>query len=284
MNRFLRFGILSTLAGIFFCAFLGGCAAPVSTERIAMLSLPYNEFDQSYGSGFRLLYDRGEYLKAAVLIEDYLKAHRELTAGQQKFLHLHAAQMFALGSESTRAVQHLDLALSHEKTRELGPNWNDMLAATRAFLMHDREALIAAKERLAAAKSPQRVDNLLENFGSSYADVLLWHRLCSNVAVPKDASNAHREAAEKLANAFGFPITEVETNPPTGCIWVELRSFAPNPVPGYVIIHSGDGTLITASSSRWLEDAVERFIKSSRQRNGHHEARFGLATSFDVPR
>ncbi len=249
-----------------------------------MLSLPYHEFDQSYGSGFRLLYDRGEYLKAAVLIVDYLKVHRELTAGQQKFLHLHAAQLFALGSESTRAVEHLDLALSHEKTRELGPNWNDMLAATRAFLMHDRKALVAAKERLAAARSPQRVDNLLENLGSSYADVLLWHRLCSNVAVPKDASTAHRAAAEKLANAFGFPITAGETNPPSGCIWLELRPFGPNPVPGYVIIHSGDGTLITASSPRWLEDAVERFIKSSRERNGHREARFGLVTSFDLPR
>src|SRR6266567_4797667 len=151
MNRFLRFGILSTVAGIFFCAFVGGCAAPVSTERIAMLSLPYNEFDQSYGSGFRLLYDRGEYLKAAVLIEGYLKAHRELTVGQQKFLHLHAAQLFALGSESSRAVEHLDLALSHEKTSELGPNWNDMHAATRAFLTNNRAALLATKDRLAAA-------------------------------------------------------------------------------------------------------------------------------------
>src|SRR5258706_10064613 len=113
MNRFLRFGILSTLAGLFFCAFLEGCVAPASTPRTAMLSLPYNEFDQNYGSGFRLLYDCGEYLKAAVLIEDYLKAHRELTDGQQKFLHLHAAQMFALGSENTRAVEHLDRAVSH---------------------------------------------------------------------------------------------------------------------------------------------------------------------------
>src|SRR6266478_3027104 len=278
MNPFLRFGILSTLAGIFFCAFLGGCAAPASTQRIGMLSLPYNEFDQSYGSGFRLLYDRGEYLKAAVLIEDYLKAHRELTVGQQKFLHLHAAQLFALGNETSRAVEHLDQAVSHGKTSELGPSWNDMLAATRAFLTHDRAALLATKERLAAAKSPQRVDNLIENFGSSYADVLLWHRLSSNVAVLKDAPAATRAAAEKLAKAFGFSLTEMETNPPSGFIWLELRRFTPNPVPGYVVIHSGEGTLITASDQRWLDAAVERFIKSSRERNGHREARFGLAT------
>jgi len=75
--------------------------------------------------------------------------HRELTVGQQKFLHLHAAQLFALGNEKDRAVEHLDRAVSHEKTRELGPNWNDMLAATRAFLMHDRKSLVATKERLA---------------------------------------------------------------------------------------------------------------------------------------
>ena len=57
-----------------------------------MLSLSYTDFDQTYGSGFRVLYDRGQYLEAAVLIGDYLKAHRELTVGQQKFLHIHAAQ------------------------------------------------------------------------------------------------------------------------------------------------------------------------------------------------
>src|SRR5258706_1170316 len=122
--------------------------------------------------------------------------------------------MLALVSENPPAVKHLDLALSHEKTRELGPNWNDMLAATRAFLMHDRKALVAAKERLAAAKSPQRVDNLLENFGISYAEVLLWHLGCSKVPVPKDASAPHRASVEKLANAVRLPITAVETSLP----------------------------------------------------------------------
>jgi hypothetical protein len=53
---------------------------------------------------------------------------------------------------------------------------------------------------------------------------------------------------------------------------------------GYVIIHSPDGTHITASNQYWLDAAVERFIKSSRVSNGHFEAPFGLTTSFNPAR
>jgi len=94
-----------------------------------------------------------------------------------------------------------------------------------------------------------------------------------------------RAAAEKLAKALGFSLIEVETNPPPRCIWIEVRPFTPNPVPGYVIIHSGEGTLITASDQPvgWMPQ-WSGSIKSSRERNGHREARFGLATSFDLAR
>jgi hypothetical protein len=39
--------------------------------------------------------------------------------------------------------------------------------------------------------------------------------------------------------------------------------------------------LITASNQYWFDEAVERFIKMVRQRNGYREAKFGLATNFD---
>ena len=51
-----------------------------------------------------------------------------------------------------------------------------------------------------------------------------------------------------------------------------------------VIIHSPDGTHITASNQYWLDAAVERFIKASRESDGHREAPFGLSTSFDLAR
>jgi len=262
-----------TIAG----ALLGGCATEESRERAAMLSLSYGDFDQTYGSGFRVLYDRGQYFEGAVLIGDYLKAHRELTIGQQKFLHFHAAQLYALADKNTLAVEQLDNAVWREQPPGLhgpqGASLNDMAATTRAFLTQDRAALLAAG-----------ASNLVENLGSSYADVLLWHRICPNIGIPQDVSKAHRAAAEKLAKAFGFPLTEMQTNAPARCVWLELRSFHPFEYPGYVIIHSRDGTLVTASDQGWLNAAVERFIKSSRMRNGYREARYGLVTSFDVPK
>jgi len=258
-------------------ALLGGCATQGSRERVAMLSLPYGEFDQTFGSGFRVLYDRGQYFGGAVLIGDYLKAHRELTIGQQKFLHFHAAQLYALAGKNSLAMEQLDHAVWREKTPGLhgpqGVSLNDMAATIRAFLRQDRSALLAAG-----------ATNLVENLGSTYADVLLWHRICTEIGIPESASKAQRSAGEKLAKAFGFPVTELHTNSPTGCVWLELRSFHPFEYSGYVIIHSRDGTLVTATDQGWLDAAVERLIKSSRMRNGYREARYGLVTSFDVPK
>ena len=250
-----------------------------------MLALPYLQFDQNFGSGWRSLFDSREYLKAAVLVEDYLRSHHELTVGEQKFLHFHAAQLLALKNKNTRAIEHLDQAVCHEKTVELGPNWNDMVVATKAFLAQDRASLLAARKRLAAAKALQLkyADRLVESLGKSYAEMFWWARVCPTVAVPKDASPGHRAAAEKLANALAYSITVAEDGPQPSCIWVELRNFAPKAAAmGYVIIHSPDGTQITASNQFWLDAAVERFIKSSRESNGFREAPFGLTTSFNL--
>ena len=284
MNLVFRSGTSVALVVILSAGCLAGCGSPKSRQRVAMLSLPYKEFDQSYGSGFRVLYDRGEYLQGALLIEDYLRTHQELTIGQQKFLQLHAAQLFALAGKTARAVKYLDLAVSHEQTSELGPNWNESLARTRAFLTNDRAALLAIKERQADPKAAESVDRIIEKLGGSYEEMLLWHRLCPNIVIPRDASAAHRAAAEKLAKTFGFPLNTVETNSPIGCICIDLHTFIPNPFSGYIIIHTRDGTLITASNPQWLDDALVRFIKSSREHNGHREAPFGLTTSFDVTR
>jgi hypothetical protein len=74
-------------------------------------------------------------LTAVALIEDYLKQHGELTFGQRKFLHLHAAQVLALEDTNNRVVRHLDQAMSGRKTPELWPDWDDFIAGTKAFLM-----------------------------------------------------------------------------------------------------------------------------------------------------
>lgn len=276
MSRFMRLTVATSLISVLLGTFAGR-ATQESRERAAMLSLSYGDFDQTYGSGHRVLYDRGQYFEAAVLIGDYLRAHPELTASQQKFLHYHAAQIYALAGKNTLAVEQLDHAVWREKTPVLdgprGAKLDDMARVLRAFLTQDRAVLLAAG-----------ASNLVENLGSSYADALLWHRISPNIGIPQAASKAHREAAEKLAKAFGFPLTEMQTSPPAGCVWLETRSFHPFMFSGYVIMHSSDGALITASDQHWLDAAVERFIKSSRMRHGYREARYGLVTSLDVPK
>jgi len=71
-----------------------------------------------------------------------------------------------------------------------------------SILTHDRAALVATKERLAAGKAPQRVDNLIENFGNSYADVLLWHRLCPTSRSSKMLRQRARGSGETGKSAW----------------------------------------------------------------------------------
>ena len=142
MNQFIRLAQAPAIAVVFASVF-GGCATPESDGRATVLSLPYEQFDQTFGSGWRPIFDRREYGKAAALIEDYLRSHHELTVGQQKFLHLHAAMLLALEGRNFRAIKHADQAVCHEAAPELGQSWNDAVAATRAFLAHVRASLQA---------------------------------------------------------------------------------------------------------------------------------------------
>src|SRR3954470_19478249 len=100
MSRFIRSAVVS-LVSVIFGILVGGCATQESPERATMLSLSYDDFDQTYGSGHRVLYDREQYFEAAVLIADYLAAHPNSTVSQQKFLHFHAAQLYALAGKNT---------------------------------------------------------------------------------------------------------------------------------------------------------------------------------------
>jgi hypothetical protein len=218
------------------------------------------------------------------LIEAYLKRHPNLSPAERKFLHLHAAQVLALENHNRRAIRHLDEAVSVRDTGELWPDWNDFIAATKAFLIQDRPSLLAARERLAAANAPRQnyAERLLEDFGRSYSDVIWWIRICPLVAISQGASQAERLTAAKLGLAIGGSVMMTVSNQPSCCIWLELRPFSPNGTPkGYVIIHAAEGTLITASDAQWLDEAVDRFIKSTRQVHGNLEAPFGVASNYD---
>lgn len=267
--------------------FLAGCATkPAIDGQAAVLSLSYDRFDQTKGSGWRPLYDeQRECGTAGALIEAYLQRHKELTPDQKAILHFHAAQMFAYDGDNARAVSHLDRARSPAKDSGLGLGWDDTVAATRAFLLRDRASLLAAKERLRAShESSEEVDELIEHFGESYADMRWWAALSPVVTVPKGASKEHHATAEKLAKAFGIPMSEAAASSPHS-IWVELRrQGSDSDWDGYLVFHYSSGTVISASGEEWLNAAVERFISSSRERNGRREAPTGLITSFRLAR
>jgi hypothetical protein len=199
--------------------------------------------------------------------------------------------MFAGAGMIARAMPHLDRATNSFMPSE----WNEMVIETRAFLSHDRPQLEASRERLVAAHSSddaiQEADMLVEHFGESYAEMRWWAPISKTVALPADASQEYRAAAEKLAKALGLSVTEARTKPDR-CIWLELHPWDSstghwngyNYWDGYIILHYDNGTVITASSQQWLDKGGERFIKLSRDRGGKREAPTGMTTSFTQSR
>lgn len=249
-------------------------------DRETLLSLPYTDFDQTKGSGWRPLYDeRRQCREVAALIEDYLPRHPELMAWQRAALHFHAGQMFAGEGMNARAIMHWD----QSRTPDLGPGWNAMIDASEAFLRHDRPALLAARARLASGDDQvEEIDNLIEHFGDSYGEMRWWAAICPLVALAPDATAGQRAAGEKLARTFGLSLTQVQTKP-SRCVWLEVRPWDSTPGypwDGYIILHYASGTVIRASNQHWLDSAVERFIQSSRERSGRREAPTGLKSSF----
>jgi hypothetical protein len=108
VNLFARKVASALLAGVLLTVLGSSCASPAGKQRAVMLALPYKEFDQTFGSGWRALYDDGKYFEAGGAIETYLRSRPELTVGQINFLHFHAGQLFALAGQNRRALEHLD--------------------------------------------------------------------------------------------------------------------------------------------------------------------------------
>ncbi len=250
----------------------------------AYLSLPYKEFDATPGSGFRRFRDQPrDPARAGELIEAYLERHPDLPVHQRTNLQGHAAQLFAMGGMVERAITHLDRL----RAQNAGDSWAE---ATKAFLLLDREGLLAVRRRLADREAADLVDHLIDRFGESYLDISRWTPIGSTVRVPGGASANHRATAAQLATAFGLPVTAAHEAPAEGgipgeCIWLEVRSLGPTPdVEGYTILHATKSTMITATNEQRLAAAVKRFIESSRQHHGKRQAPFGLATSFELAR
>ena len=95
-------------------------------------------------------------------------------------LHFHAAQLFAFGDETAPALTRLKRANVPDGSPGFPSRWNDYVAATQAFLKHDRAGLLAARERMERGSFTEQdriylgtVDWLILWFDDSYGAAYL---------------------------------------------------------------------------------------------------------------
>jgi hypothetical protein len=166
MKRVITVSILASIMAIFV-----GCVSDRrDRERDVILSLPWQQFDQTPNSGWRVYSARRDYRTAADVIEVYLRQHRELTVRQRAVSHFHAGQMRVREGRIEAGVAHMSQALAPENTPGLPDDWNIMVSAHIAFLTGNRATLIALKAQVASLP-PSRLQwpdcpaDLLEHFG-----------------------------------------------------------------------------------------------------------------------
>jgi len=111
-----------------------GCAGDQAADE--MLALDFWAFDQSQTTGWRPYAERGEYERAADLIDHYLAHRSDLIEAQRGYLHLHAGELRAYHGDDRRALEHLAQAVvSPDSMPDRFPrSFNALAAGTRAFI------------------------------------------------------------------------------------------------------------------------------------------------------
>ncbi|MFC7519694.1 hypothetical protein ACFQS6_04445 [Xanthomonas populi] len=122
-------------------------------DRVAMLALEQQAFDQDMPGGWRALADRpGCSSAAADLLRDYRQAHA-ITGG---IVIWHEDQLRAEAGQSAQAIALFEK--SYKPASEDLAGWNPYVDAMIAFMKRDRTGLEAARTRLAAVPYPQGND------------------------------------------------------------------------------------------------------------------------------
>ena len=140
------------------------------------LSLTYQQFDQTYDAGFRLLEKSGCHAEAAILIKSYISHNNS----NESSLTWHLAQMEGLASDYQQAVFHAKKVLDpDEKLSGSKMYWNDFVLGNIAFWNKDKAKLkqhIANIEKGQSFKPNQinlnYLNQLLKHFDLSYKQAL----------------------------------------------------------------------------------------------------------------
>lgn len=125
------------------------CAESFDARIKADLALPFKEFDQEQGTGWRVLADAGCYLEAAELIKRYIVIQRE----PDKILFWHQAQSLAFGGKNKEAAK---IGKAHglrpaSDVNKFGFRWNVFALATIAYWEADKAEFMRQKTLLTSA-------------------------------------------------------------------------------------------------------------------------------------
>jgi len=163
---------IAALLGLLAHTAAGGAeSTPAKPNDAELLALPWKQFDQTLGSGWRTYACRKDYAGAARLIETYLTRRTDLTPTQRAVSNFHAAAELARDNRYQEALRHLESAEVVPGSRGVPEDWNELVIANRAFLQGDRAALLASKQRVAAmhaAAFPHSAEQLLDHLGERY--------------------------------------------------------------------------------------------------------------------
>jgi hypothetical protein len=160
-------------------------------QREELLELPFAQFDQQEGSGWRPLYEVRCYTRAADLIADYMKRHSDLVerhpelANQVYILPAHAGQMYALAGRYDVAIDYLQSA--NQKTSQALIHWNAYMAATIAFLRRDRDDLLKQRELIARQPPMPKSPGVPEWMAGKKVDLDVVDRLIACFDKPFEA-------------------------------------------------------------------------------------------------
>jgi hypothetical protein len=131
-------------------------------DRAQMRALDERSFDQDMDSGWRVLELKPQCrLIAADLIRDYRHRHH---GPMQFMLFWHEGQLRAEAGQTEKAIGLFD----HSRRAAEDVDWNLYVDGTVAFLKHDRDALQAARDKLAHLPRPAQLKPVLVN-GQSVA-------------------------------------------------------------------------------------------------------------------
>jgi hypothetical protein len=127
-------------------------------DKDANAKLSFEDFDQesSNPKSWRGLSNAGCWEQAIEASQDYTARGPILEPYHQRIMLFHYGQSLATMGREAEAAPFIAFSREPKGSRPLGNmlNWNDYVTGTWAFLIHDRELLIAMRDRV--LESPGR--------------------------------------------------------------------------------------------------------------------------------